>query len=153
MRTLRDKSYLNEGLHGEIIPKTREQFFVLRNILQELYKSLKGDTNYLAAVGIRTALDRAFYLKVGDKGNFADALVSMESENHITLAQKASCDVLIDAGNASAHRGWAPDDDTLISLLELMEGIVFSLFIEDTKEELIRLKNKIPQRPKKKKRK
>ena len=55
----------------------------LRQISEEVYKSLQSESLYLATFGSRTLLDRLLILIVGDKGNFDKGLTALVSEGKI----------------------------------------------------------------------
>jgi Domain of unknown function (DUF4145) len=61
----------------------------------------------LAAIGLRTAFDRASeLLGIDPNKTFAGKLSQLVVDGHIGSTEKASLDVLTDAGGAAAHRGW-----------------------------------------------
>ncbi|WP_135080532.1 DUF4145 domain-containing protein [Terasakiella sp. SH-1] len=99
----------------------------MKNILSETYSALSINSNYLVVFGVRTALDRTFNLIVGDKGNFKDTLKAMKDGKHISQQHADIIDPLIEAGHASAHRGWVPSNRVVNKILDAMEYIIEDL--------------------------
>lgn len=82
---------------------------VLRSVIQEVYQALNSGLIVLASIGIRTLLDRAMLLRVGDpRGGFEGKLKLMVEKGHIGSDEKEILEAITDAGSAAAHRGFAP---------------------------------------------
>ncbi len=101
----------------------------LRQISGEIYKSLQTESNYLATFGSRTLIDRLVLLTVGDKGNFAKGLKALVDEGKIAAHERDILKPVIEAGNAAAHRGWAPTRDELTTILDTVEGLIHRLLV------------------------
>lgn len=71
----------------------------LRQISQEIYKSLQTETLYLATFGSRTLMDRLIVLTVGDKGNFAKGLTALQDEGKISQHERDILEPILQAGH------------------------------------------------------
>ena len=72
--------------------------------------ALNNDLNILTAIAVRTCFDVVSEVcKVDESLPFAEKINELVKQGRIGIAQKARLGALIDAGGASAHRGWVPD--------------------------------------------
>jgi predicted transport protein len=101
----------------------------LRAISAEIYKSLQTESHYLATFGSRTLIDRLIVLTVGDKGNFAKGLQALQDDGMISPHEREILNPVVDAGNAAAHRGWAPRKEQLDIILDTVEGLIHRLLV------------------------
>ncbi len=101
----------------------------LREISAEIYKSLQTGSHYLATFGSRTLIDRLIVLTVGDKGNFPKGLQALQDEGKVSQHERDILNPVVDAGNAAAHRGWAPTKDQIEVILDTVEGLIHRLLV------------------------
>jgi predicted transport protein len=101
----------------------------LREISAEIYKSLQNGSHYLATFGSRTLIDRLIVLTVGDKGNFPKGLQALQDEGKLSLHEREILNPVVDAGNAAAHRGWAPTKEQIAVILDTVEGLIHRLLV------------------------
>ncbi|TBN15069.1 DUF4145 domain-containing protein [Agrobacterium cavarae] len=101
----------------------------LRAISAEIYKSLQSGSYYLATFGSRTLIDRLIVLTVGDKGNFPRGLQALQDEGKLSLHEREILSPIVDAGNAAAHRGWAPTKEQIAVILDTVEGLIHRLLV------------------------
>lgn len=101
----------------------------LRAISNEIYNSLQTGSHYLATFGSRTLIDRLIVLTVGDKGSFAKGLQALQEEGKLSTQEREILDPVVKAGNAAAHRGWAPTKDQLTVILDTVEGLIHRLLV------------------------
>lgn len=112
-------------------------------IFQEIYISINEELSILALTGIRTLLDIYIVDKIGDNGSFNQKLNQLVSKNIITTAKSKVLATAIDAGNASAHRGYKPDKETLFQILDIVENLLLSEIVDRNASQI---KIKTPQR-------
>ena len=122
-----------------------------QDVLEEVYIALDANTPFLAAFGARTALDMLIVDKIGDVGSFKDKLNKLESEGYIDTTEKELLDAVTEAGNAAAHRGYAPDEKLLNSVIDILESLFDRIYFKPNRDkELLNkareLKKKIPKR-------
>lgn len=117
----------------------------LERILNEVYGALNNEMPILAAIGIRTAFDRATeLLNIDPNLTFKDKLDKLVKEGKLTSTDRASIAALIDAGSAAAHRGWRPADSDLITMISILEAFLHKEFV--VKAGLAELVSSIPAR-------
>lgn len=98
-------------------------------ISEEIYKSLQTGSNYLAAFGSRTLIDRLIILTVGDQGNFGKGLNALQAEGMLSSHEREILEPVVQAGHAAAHRGWAPTKEQLATILDTVEGLIHRLLV------------------------
>ena len=123
---------------------------VLRSLFEELYAALSSDLLILSTIGARTLFDRASSLKVGDPaGGFKGKLQAMQAAGHISADENRILEAMTDAGNASAHRGYAPTFEQLSDIVNILENYMERAFILG--DVATTLKSSTPLRPTRKK--
>jgi Domain of unknown function (DUF4145) len=109
---------------GDIVDTT------LGELMNSIYVALNADIPILAAIGIRTAWDRAIEL-LGVDGQlpFQGKLEALKSEGEIGVKEHDYLKELIDAGHAAAHRGWKPNRRQLATMVDMLESFLNRAFI------------------------
>jgi len=113
-----------------------------QEILSEVYTAIDNELKFLASSGTRTALDQLIVEKIGDIGGFDHKLEKLVKENIIDEEDKEMLKAVIDAGSASAHRSYKPDDDVIGHMMDILETIFFKLLIEPDQKQRLREKAK-----------
>jgi Domain of unknown function (DUF4145) len=114
--------------------------------LNEIYSATNVMQVRLLSMGVRSALDHVMDKILGaDMGSFSAKLNEMVKRGHLTSTQKDNLEIVIDAGSASAHRGFKPSQDLLDEMLAVMESIIRNHYI--TGPMLKTAKTLIPPRP------
>jgi hypothetical protein len=114
-------------------------------IFWEVYTAISQGLYGLAMMGIRSIIDSYANRTIGDIGGFAQKLKKLREEGHISLVQYSQLEVVIEAGNAAAHRGHRCDSDDIQSALAIVEGL---LAHERYGEAIEKLRAKTPSRSK-----
>ena len=114
-------------------------------ILQEVYASVNEELYILSLTGIRTLLDVFIVNKIGDTGTFKQKIDKLVTDGIITSSKATVLETAIDAGNASAHRGYKPDKETLFKILDIVENLLNSEIVD---RQVNQIKEKTPQRKK-----
>src|SRR5262249_39526316 len=112
-------------------------------LMEEIYLALQSGSRRLVAMGIRTALEQVMRAKVGDHRRFSSFLDAFQAEHYISIRQRNNLEAIINAGHASAHRGWQPSDPEISTLLDITEGIVETVFIHEWRA--AQLDKKVPR--------
>lgn len=116
----------------------------LINLLNETYSATNNGLLVLAAIGVRTSIDRSAELLGVDAGKpFVQKLEALVELGKISLDDQRILGVLIDAGSAAAHRGWKPAPAELNTMLEVMEAFIKRQFISD---DIKKLQQAVPPR-------
>lgn len=119
---------------------------MVRTLIDELYRALDAGLVILATTGARTLFDRASALQVGDPpGGFAGKLQAMVAAGHISASDRRILEAMTDAGNASAHRGFAPDPAQLDAIVGILENYLERVFVLTAAAEALR--GATPPRP------
>jgi hypothetical protein len=120
--------------------------------IRELYGALDNDLNRLAAIGMRMSFDIATELLGIDPAlTFEKKLNELVSKGLIGIVDKDRLEVLVDAGSASAHRGWHPNAEDLRSMMDILEHFVETAFVEPSRRKALdakaaKVKTGVPQR-------
>lgn len=111
----------------------------------EIYEALAIGAHRLAAMGVRALVERLMIEEVGDQGNFQKNIEAFFSAGHVALNQQAMFeDTLIEAGHAAMHRNFEPSADTVNTLLDIVEGIMHSIYYAPLTAD--KVKRTIPKR-------
>ena len=103
----------------------------LRNLLREVYGAVNAGHRVLAAIGARTALDRAMVLNGAEETfGFIEKLKTLREKGIISETEKQMLGKLTDAGGAAAHRGWSPTPDELATLIDGIESFLHRTLVE-----------------------
>ena len=127
--------YWDEAIYPPVTYRAPPPWFedlpdpTLRQISEEIYKSLQSESLYLATFGSRTLLDRLMVLIVGDKGNFEKGLSALIDEGIISKHERDILAPVLQAGHAAAHRGWAPTRQQMKTILDTVEGLIHRLLV------------------------
>ncbi len=116
----------------------------IHDLLAEIYVALRNDQRALAAMGIRALLEKVMVEKVGDHSTFSANLKAFETEGYVSRIQRERLETILEAGHAAMHRLYKPSKEDLITLVDIAESIVESIYIHHSKVE--QLKKGIPPR-------
>jgi len=97
----------------------------LGSLFDDIYVALNNDLGVLAAIGIRTAFDRASdLLNVEKEQTFGEKLTELVESGWIGSSEKDVLELLTDAGSAAAHRGWKPTPRQLDTIMSIFESFL-----------------------------
>lgn len=116
-----------------------------RDLLVEIYTALTQDLRALPAMGVRAVIDVVCVKLVGDSGSFEHKLKLLREKGHISEVERSILAAAIDAGSASAHRGYVPSRGDLTTLLDIVEHLLQAQYILPSAVE--RMKSNTPSRP------
>ena len=126
---------------------------LLGYMLVEVYKAYDKDLLILASGGIRTCFDIvSTSLGIDPNLSFAKKLEKLRDGGHVTEKEKDNLAVLVEAGNASAHRGWSPQSQDVSILLNILENFIENTIIKPIEKKILEkmaptIKERIPPRP------
>ena len=120
----------------------------LRAVFDEVYLSLDANTRCLPIIGARTLLDMLMVQKVGDVGNFKQKLKKLQAGGFVSADNVEILDAALDAGNAAAHRGHAPNVSDVNTVMDIVENLLQAVYVLPDMAQ--RLKKATPPRPGKK---
>jgi hypothetical protein len=117
-------------------PKWRSNLFPYNSNLHsynalcdEIYGALALGAHRLATMGIRALVERLMIDQVEDQGRFEKNISAFFLAGHVAVNQQDMFkDTLIEAGHAAMHRAFEPSADTVNTLLDIVEGIMHSIY-------------------------
>jgi Domain of unknown function (DUF4145) len=113
------------------------------SVFEQVYGALNNDLPVLAAIGIRTSFDlAAVQLNVDPSKSFEKKIEELIRTGKIKDLDKTMISQLVDAGSASAHRGWVPSEKQLELMIELLESFIEENFIVPERRRLLDIKSK-----------
>jgi hypothetical protein len=124
---------------------TEDEF--VETLLTEIYVALQHGLPSLAAMGIRSLLEKVMISKTGDRGSFFKNLAEFEKLGYVSQIQRKRLETVLDAGHATIHRVFIPSTDDVITLVDMTEHIVETVYLHESK--IAKLKKSIPARPSK----
>jgi hypothetical protein len=124
-----------------------------RAVLDEVYIALDNALLLIASTGTRTAIDKLIEDKIGNAGTFQQKIETLEKKNIVNNEEKKLLLTVIDAGSASAHRGFRPNKKLINHIMEITESIFYKVCIEpnerkDLLKKAEKIQNKTPKRKK-----
>lgn len=100
-------------------------------------------------MGARTLLDMLMVQKVGDVGSFKQKLKKLQAGGFVSADNVEILDAALDAGNAAAHRGHAPNASDVNTVMDIVENLLQAVYVLPDMAQ--RLKETTPACPRKKK--
>lgn len=126
--------------------------------LSELYRALDVELLVLSSIGIRTAFDAASEaLGIDPHITFSEKLDLLVSSGKILASQRQKLEVLVEAGSASAHRGWQPQAGQVDIQMDILEEFIYNSMVlpsreKKREEKIAELKSSVPPKPPRKRR-
>jgi uncharacterized protein YutE (UPF0331/DUF86 family) len=114
-------------------------------VFYETYLSIQEGLYILSLTGIRILLDLFIVSKIGDVGTFKQKMDRLVQDGIITASKAKVLKTAIDAANASAHRGYEPDKETLFQILDIVENLLQSEIVD---RPIDKIRRKTPSRSK-----
>lgn len=109
----------------------------------EVYQAVSLNLHTLAMMGIRCIIDKYAIDKIGDIGNFRQKLTKLKEQNFINNNQYKLLEIVIEAGNAAAHRAYSPPPEHVSECLKIIEHLVS---IDKYGDSIEKIRQKIPNR-------
>jgi hypothetical protein len=145
-------TYWPSSAGGKLPDWTLEIDWTLREILVEAYTALNNEMPILAAIGVRTAIDRATELLGIDPAlKFVEKPDALSNSGSLSAKDRATLDIVINAGHAAAHRGWKPNKKQLAVMIAVLESFLHKEFILNPDPRIAKLSATIPPAPKRRK--
>ena len=121
----------------------------ISELMHEINVALQNNAPRLATMGVRALLEIVMLDKVGDKRSFSANLEAFQEEGYISKIQKEVIGQILEAGHATIHRGYKPEKEDVVHLMDVTESIIETIYINESR--LKSLAEKIPSRSNKKK--
>jgi len=100
----------------------------LGGLLNEIYEAVHGGQNRLAGMGIRALMEQLMISKVGDRGSFEQNLSAFHDAGYISVVQRETLSNILQLGHGAMHRAFCPKSDDLAVALDIVEGVLASIF-------------------------
>jgi hypothetical protein len=145
---LRGDSYTHSTLYHPPLPfRLKPEWYhelpeCYRHILDEVYQALDNALFFLASTGMRTALDLLIVEKIGDIGRFKDKIGRLYSEGMIDSDEQDVLLAVIDAGSASTHRSYRPDDEAINRMMDILEEFFRKMIVAPSRKQDLAAKAK-----------
>lgn len=131
-------AWITDDLFSHTCPAEVEQ------LMKELYVALQNDCRAAATMLMRAIFEHMTIAKVGDHGSFTKNLIKFEEQGFIAKRQREVIESMIEAGHASIHRAFIPKKTDIVTLTDILEGILEVVYVQSPKAE--ELKKRIPKR-------
>lgn len=128
-----------------ILSKNQDNDFLLQ-AYNSVYKSLKHQLAIATMLTMRALLENiAIKNGSGDTGSFQKNIQFLERNGHITTKQSIILkDAIYDAGSATMHRGYQPSREILENVLDIIEKLIHTIYIEPRTQQ--RIQDETPER-------
>lgn len=120
-----------------------DQEFVA-TLLNEIYIALQNNMPSLAAMGVRSVLERIMISKVEDLGTFAKNIAEFERMGFVSRIQKERIEAILEVGHAAIHRRFKPTVIEVNTLIDIVEHVVETVYLHEPK--IAELRKRIPPR-------
>lgn len=100
-------------------------------LLDEIYEALAMGACRLAAMGIRALVEQIMIAQVKDKGTFKQNIKAFFDAGYIAPRQQDTFEnTLVEAGHAAMHRGFDPSQETIETLLDIIEPLIDDIYFK-----------------------
>ena len=119
----------------------------INRLMKELYVSLQNDCHAASTMLMRAIFEHMMISKVADNGSFIENLNKFESQGFIGKKQREVVESMLEAGHASIHRAFIPKKNDIVTLADILEGVLEVVYIQSPKAD--ELTKRIPKRVRK----
>jgi len=99
--------------------------------MEQIYTALQHGSYWLAAMGIRGALDLMMIEKIGDCHRFQEKVDAFQKAGYLSMRQALNLNTLIEAGHAAVHRQWAPTPCDIATLLDITNSTIEITYLHE----------------------
>ncbi|CAE6687937.1 hypothetical protein R69888_00075 [Paraburkholderia haematera] len=133
-------------------PKWMEQLWIelpaedgfVDELLKEIYVAIHNNLRSLAAMGVRSLVEKVMISKAGDKGSFLKNIAEFERLGYVSRIQRERIEAILEAGHAAIHRDFRPTTKDVITLVDIAEHIVETVYLHESK--VNELRKRVPPR-------
>lgn len=136
----------------DILPFVSTVINDLNPLFEEVYSAHASGAFALAVMGIRALTEKIMVEQVEDQGTFAKTVDAFFAAGFIApIQQHPFKSVLIEAGHAAMHRSFQPNHNDVETLLDLVEGLVESIYYQPLRADAVGRKLPPDTRPRSRK--
>jgi hypothetical protein len=95
-------------------------------------------------MGIRALLEHVMISKVGDKGTFKNNVQAFRDAGFLSPTQQSFLEAVLEAGHATMHRAYEPSKDDLVTLMDIAEATMESVYLHEKR--VRELRRMVPRR-------
>lgn len=99
------------------------------HLFEEIYTAITEGSYRLAAMGLRAVIESVMISKIGDTGTLTGNLNKLLEDGHIARNQAKILEDIIEIGNATIHRQFAPSESEVNIATDIVESIVSAVLI------------------------
>ena len=100
------------------------------NLLREIYVALHDESYRLCAIGLRALIEDIMIDQVGDQGAIGKNIDAFMAKGYVAPAAEGDFKTrIIEAGHTAMHRGHKPSQTDIISLLDITEALIASIYV------------------------
>ena len=129
---------------SDLLLELRDEEAFVEALLEEIYVAVQNNLPSLATMGVRALLEKIMISKTGDQGTFAKNIAKFEELGHVSKLQRERLEMILEAGHAAIHRAYKPSSKDVVTLLDIAEHIVESIYLHEQK--VTELKRNVPMR-------
>ena len=130
---------------GELWMELQAEDSFVETLLKEIYAALQNNLPSLAAMGVRALLEKVMISKTGDKGTFRENLSAFEKLGFVSRVQRERLEAILEVGHAAIHRLFVPTTAEVVTLVDIAEHIVESVYLHEGK--VREVTKRVPPRP------
>ena len=101
----------------------------MRELLEEIYRSLDAQNLRLPMMGARTLVDMMIVEKISDIGSFKEKLKELEKEGFVSTRNREALYAALEVGNAAAHRGHAATEPEVQGVMDIVENMLQAVYV------------------------
>jgi Domain of unknown function (DUF4145) len=113
-------------------------------LLNEIYIGLQNGMTRSPAMAARALLEHVMLKEIGDQGTFAANVDKFEQAGFVSARQKERLLTILEAGHATIHRAYSPTKEDLVTILDIVEHLIESIYIHGAK--VTSLQGRVPPR-------
>jgi len=111
-------------------------------LLKEIYVAIQNNLPRTATMGVRALLESVMIEQVGDHNSFVKNMAKFQEGGFISRIQRERLETIFEAGHAAIHRSFCPTTEDLITLVDIAEHILETVYVHGDK--VANLKKRIP---------
>lgn len=105
----------------------------LQVLIREIYLALSAECPTLAVMGARTLVDKLLTESLGDIGGFQQKLNAAVDHGVFTRGVAENVAAAVEVGHAASHRGYAPTQQEVFDVLEIVEHCLQASYVLNDK--------------------
>lgn len=101
----------------------------VKQVMEEVHAGVALGQLILPGIGLRTVVDLVAVQELSDVGTFKAKLKGLFEKGYLTVGGLEALESAVEAGNAAAHRGFAPTQSDLRAMLDSVEHLLREVYV------------------------